>query len=105
MNLKLVKKNNIDSLVSNAGKNIPPSGIREFFDIVYSTPDCISLGVGEPDFATPWRISDYGTYAIKDGYTSYTPNRGIVELLDLISEYLSTFYSPYDHVVQNTRGV
>ena len=86
MNLKLVKNDNIDSLISETGRIIPPSGIREFFDLVYSVPDCISLGVGEPDFTTPWRISDYGTYAIKDGYTSYTPNRGITELLELISE-------------------
>ena len=86
MNLKLVKNDNIDSLISEKGRIIPPSGIREFFDLVYSVPDCISLGVGEPDFATPWRISDYGTYAIKDGYTSYTPNRGLTDLLELISE-------------------
>ncbi len=85
MKLKLVKKSNIESLLSEKGKEIPPSGIREFFDLVYSVPDCISLGVGEPDFTTPWRISDYGRYAIKDGYTSYTPNRGITELLELIS--------------------
>jgi aminotransferase len=86
--LKLVEKNNIESLISSAGKSIPPSGIREFFDIVYSTPDCISLGVGEPDFVTPWRISDSGAYAIKEGHTHYTPNRGLPELLRLISESL-----------------
>jgi aminotransferase len=86
--LRLVEKNNIESLISSAGKAIPPSGIREFFDIVYSTPGCISLGVGEPDFVTPWRISDSGTYAIKEGHTHYTPNRGLPVLLDLISESL-----------------
>ncbi len=88
MKLKLVKKNSIDSLISNTGKSIPPSGIREFFDLVYSMPDCISLGVGEPDFVTPWRISESGTYAIRDGYTHYTPNRGEPELLSLISRSL-----------------
>lgn len=86
--LRLVGKNNIESLISNAGKSIPPSGIREFFDIVYSTPDCITLGVGEPDFVTPWRISDTGAFAIREGYTHYTPNRGIPELLNLISSML-----------------
>ncbi|MFH0974941.1 MAG: aminotransferase class I/II-fold pyridoxal phosphate-dependent enzyme [Spirochaetota bacterium] len=87
--LRLVEKNNsIDSLVSSVGKAIPPSGIREFFNIVYSTPDCISLGVGEPDFITPWRISDTGSYAIKEGHTHYTPNRGLPELLQLVSSYL-----------------
>ena len=86
------KENNPESLVSETGKNVPPSGIREFFDIVYSTPDCISLGVGEPDFTTPWRISDSGIYAIKDGYTHYTPNRGLPELRNLISSYVHTNY-------------
>ncbi len=86
--LKLIEKNNIEELISSAGKSIPPSGIREFFDIVYSTPDCISLGVGEPDFVTPWRISDSGAYAIKEGHTHYTPNRGLPELLSLISAFL-----------------
>ena len=86
--LRLVEKNNIESLISSVGKSIPPSGIREFFDIVYSTPGCISLGVGEPDFVTPWRISDSGTYAIKEGHTHYTPNRGLPELLNLIADSL-----------------
>ena len=86
--LRLVEKNNIESLTSSVGKSIPPSGIREFFDIVYSTPGCISLGVGEPDFVTPWRIADSGTYAIKEGHTHYTPNRGLPELLRLIADSL-----------------
>lgn len=86
--LRLVEKNNIDSLVSAAGKAIPPSGIREFFDIVYSTPGCISLGIGEPDFVTPWRISDSGSFAIKEGRTHYTSNKGLPELLELISASL-----------------
>jgi aminotransferase len=86
--LRLVEKNNIESLISAAGKAIPPSGIREFFDIVYSTPGCISLGVGEPDFITPWRISDSGTFAIREGHTHYTPNRGLPVLLELISDSL-----------------
>ncbi len=84
--LTLVKRNSLESLISETGRSIPPSGIREFFDIVYSTPDCISLGVGEPDFVTPWRISDTGIFAIKDGCTHYTPNRGLPELRRLISD-------------------
>jgi len=88
------KKQNktVENLVSDTGKNVPPSGIREFFDIVYSQPDCISLGVGEPDFTTPWRISDTGIYSIKDGYTHYTPNRGIEELRKGIHQYLKKQY-------------
>lgn len=93
MKLKLVEKNSPESLVSRVGNSIPPSGIREFFDIVYSTPDCISLGVGEPDFVTPWRISDSGIFAIKDGCTHYTPNRGLPELRDLIAEYVNAHYN------------
>ncbi len=85
MKLSLVNRNNPEALLSEAGKTIPPSGIREFFDIVYSTPDCISLGVGEPDFVTPWRISDTGMFAIRDGFTHYTSNRGLLELRELIA--------------------
>ncbi|MDY6934853.1 MAG: aminotransferase class I/II-fold pyridoxal phosphate-dependent enzyme [Spirochaetota bacterium] len=88
MKLSLVKENNIEFQVSETASSIPPSGIREFFDLVYSTPDCISLGVGEPDFVTPWRISEAGIHAIKDGYTHYTPNRGLPELISLISDHL-----------------
>ncbi len=88
MKLSLVKNQQISSLVSDLGKSLSPSGIREFFDIVYSTPDCISLGVGEPDFVTPWRISDAGILSIKDGYTHYTPNKGIIELRQLVSDYV-----------------
>ena len=92
MKLKLVQSNDPESLVSRTGTAIPPSGIREFFDIVYSTPDCISLGVGEPDFTTPWRISDSGIFAIKDGNTHYTPNRGLPELRELIAASMAQEY-------------
>ena len=106
--LRLVEKNNIDSLVSSAGKAIPPSGIREFFDIVYSTPGCISLGIGEPDFITPWRISDSGSFAIREGRTHYTSNKGLPELLELISVSLlkknGVEYSPEDELLI-TMGV
>ncbi|MBN2403794.1 MAG: aminotransferase class I/II-fold pyridoxal phosphate-dependent enzyme [Spirochaetes bacterium] len=98
----------MESLISAAGKAIPPSGIREFFDIVYTTPGCISLGVGEPDFITPWRISDSGTYAIKEGHTHYTPNRGLPVLLELISASLlkkiGVEYDPEDELLI-TMGV
>jgi len=86
-------KNKIESLVSKKAYSLPPSGIREFFDIVYSTPDCISLGVGEPDFVTPWRISDSGIFALRDGHTHYTPNRGLPQLRDQIAFYLEDNYS------------
>ncbi len=108
MKLSLVKKQNIESLMSDKVKEIPPSGIRDFFDIVYSTPDCISLGVGEPDFVTPWRVSDAGIYAIKDGFTHYTPNRGLIKLRELISMQLKkdhdVEYNPDEEIII-TMGV
>ena len=103
-----VKKSNPESLVSETGRSIPPSGIRQFFDIVYSTPDCISLGVGEPDFVTPWRISDTGIFAIQDGCTHYTPNRGLPELRVLIAESIrkrhGVSYDPDEELIV-TMGV
>jgi aminotransferase len=62
----------------------PPSGIRRFFDIAASMEDVISLGVGEPDYATPWRIREAGIYALESGITTYTSNAGLLELREAI---------------------
>jgi aminotransferase len=62
----------------------PPSGIRRFFDIAAQMKDVISLGVGEPDFVTPWRIREAGIYALEKGFTTYTSNAGLLELRELI---------------------
>ena len=59
---------------------MPSSGIRKFFDIVTEMPDAISLGVGEPDFVTPWHIRDAGIYSLEKGFTKYTSNAGMAEL-------------------------
>jgi aminotransferase len=67
---------------------IPPSGIRVFFDLVLGMKDVISLGVGEPDFVTPWNIRERAIYAVEKGYTSYTSNKGLVELRREISKFL-----------------
>jgi len=67
---------------------IPPSGIRVFFDLVLGMKDVISLGVGEPDFVTPWNVRERAIYALEEGYTSYTSNKGMVELRRDISKYL-----------------
>ena len=75
--------------ISNRAKNIKPSGIRKFFDIVAERKDVISLGVGEPDFITPWDIREAGIQAIKKGYTQYTSNKGMPALRKEISGYLS----------------
>lgn len=78
--------------ISRKAKNIKPSGIRKFFDIVSERSDVISLGVGEPDFITPWEIRDAGIRAIKKGYTQYTSNKGLPALRKEISEYLKGNY-------------
>ena len=67
---------------------IQPSGIRKFFDIVNEMKDAISLGVGEPDFDTPWRIREEGIYSLERGRTFYTSNAGLQELKDEICKYL-----------------
>ncbi len=77
------------NFVSQRAKNIKPSGIRKFFDIVSESKDVISLGVGEPDFITPWDIREAGIQAIKKGYTQYTSNKGMPALREEISGYLS----------------
>lgn len=77
--------------------NIKPSGIRKFFDIVNEMEDAISLGVGEPDFDTPWHIRDEGIYTLEKGRTFYTSNAGLKELRIEISKYLDRrFHLQYD---------
>ena len=73
--------------------NIQPSGIRKFFDIASEMDDVISLGVGEPDFDTPWHIRDEGIYSLEKGKTSYTSNAGLKELKVEISKFLDRRYS------------
>ncbi len=84
--------------VNQKASLLEPSGIRKFFDIVQSEKGAISLGVGEPDFITPWRVRAAAITALQKGYTQYTGNRGLPALLELISRYLferfSLEYSP-----------
>ena len=79
--------------VSKNAKNIKPSGIRKFFDIVAGSKDIISLGVGEPDFITPWDVREAGITAIKRGYTQYTSNKGMPALRTEISKYLKSRFN------------
>jgi len=81
------------TFVSSRAQEIPPSGIRKFFDLVLTMEDVISLGVGEPDFNTPWNICESSIYSIEQGVTSYTSNRGLQTLRDALSRYLSQHYS------------
>ena len=69
--------------------SLKPSGIRKFFDLVAEMPDAISLGVGEPDFDTPWHIRDEGIYSLEKGRTFYTSNAGLKELRQEICNYLN----------------
>lgn len=75
-------------MLSEKVKNIKPSGIRRFFDIASELEDVISLGVGEPDFDTPWHIREEGIYALQKGKTFYTANAGLKELRQEISDYI-----------------
>ena len=89
-------------------KDIKPSGIRKFFDIVSEMPDAISLGVGEPDFDTPWHIRDEGIYSLEKGRTFYTSNSGLKELRMEICNYLKRSqgieYNYNDQVIITVGG-
>ncbi|MGB9607260.1 MAG: aminotransferase class I/II-fold pyridoxal phosphate-dependent enzyme [bacterium] len=78
--------------ISRIIREIPASGIRKFFDLATQMEDIISLGVGEPDFTTPWHIREAGIYALENGSTTYTSNWGILELREAISEHLYKLY-------------
>lgn len=75
-------------MISKHIKNLAPSGIRQFFDLVLGMPEVISLGVGEPDFVTPWRIRERAITALEEGMTSYTSNKGLFVLRQAISNFM-----------------
>lgn len=86
---------------------IQPSGIRKFFDIVNEMKDAISLGVGEPDFDTPWHIRDEGIYSLEKGKTHYTSNAGLKELKIEVNQFLNRRYGlsyDYEHEIMITVG-
>lgn len=91
---------NITDMITPAVKNIPPSGIRKFFDLVNEMKDAISLSIGEPDFVTPWNIREAGIYSLEKGHTHYSPNAGFIELRQEISNYLKRRY----HVEYNPKN-
>lgn len=76
-----------EKIVNPIVKDIPPSGIRKFFDLANQMEGVISLGVGEPDFATPWTIREAAIYSIEKGKTFYTANQGLLELRKEICKY------------------
>lgn len=92
---------NPEGMLNRVIREIPPSGIRKFFDIAAEMKDAISLGVGEPDFVTPWHIRDKGIYSLQKGQTHYTSNKGLKELREEISNYLKRrFNLTYDALTQ-----
>ncbi|MCM8780976.1 MAG: aminotransferase class I/II-fold pyridoxal phosphate-dependent enzyme [Candidatus Omnitrophica bacterium] len=90
-------------MISKKVQNMQPSGIRTFFDLVLGMKDVISLGVGEPDFVTPWQIREAGIYSLEEGFTSYTSNKGLYRLRLAISRHLhnryNLDYSPEDEIL------
>ncbi len=97
-----------EKIVSPVVSALPPSGIRKFFDIVAEMDDAISLGVGEPDFTTPWAIREAGIYSLEKGQTHYTANAGLMELREEICNYnkrrFGLEYDPKKEVVVTVGG-
>ncbi|MBO7704044.1 MAG: aminotransferase class I/II-fold pyridoxal phosphate-dependent enzyme [Solobacterium sp.] len=96
-----------EKLLSKTAKEMRPSGIRKFFDLAAEMPECISLGVGEPDFQTPWDIRDAAIHSLEIGRTKYTANAGLRELREAIAEYMERKYSlryPADDVIVTVGG-
>ncbi len=83
---------NYDKLIAPSVSSLAPSGIRKFFDIAAEMKDVISLGVGEPDFVTPWAIRESGIYSLEKGHTHYSANSGLIELREEICTYLKRKY-------------
>ncbi|MCX7842593.1 MAG: aminotransferase class I/II-fold pyridoxal phosphate-dependent enzyme [Clostridia bacterium] len=79
---------NMSEMISPVVRNIPPSGIRKFFDLINEMKDAISLSIGEPDFDTPWNVREAGIYSLEKGHTHYSPNAGFAELKEEIARYM-----------------
>ena len=84
---------NYEDILIKKVKSIPPSGIRKFFDVAATMKDAISLGVGEPDFNTPWSVREAGIYSLEKGKTHYTANSGLAELREEICNYVFRKYN------------
>lgn len=94
---------NYENILCRRVADVPPSGIRKFFDVVSEMDGVISLGVGEPDFNTPWTYTDAAIYSLRRGHTHYTSNWGLIELRRAINRYLigrfETEYDPTDEIL------
>jgi len=99
---------NYDKILSRRIQNVPASGIRKYFDLLDGMDGGISLGIGEPDFVTPWHIRDAGIYSLEKGFTKYTPNAGLSDLRREISRYLKRRfdleYAPIGQILVTVGG-
>lgn len=99
---------NVLEMISPLVKNVPPSGIRKYFDMINEMENVISLGIGEPDFVTPWNIREAGIYSLEKGHTHYTPNSGYMELREEISKYIykktGVEYNPKNEIIVTVGG-
>jgi aminotransferase len=99
MTKKPGENKDLTKFISDRTNSISPSGIRKFFDLLQKMQDVISLGIGEPDYSTPWHISEAAVKSLERGYTMYTSNSGIMELRELTSKHLAEKYKiDYDPV-------
>jgi aminotransferase len=98
----------LEDMIKDNIKNMPPSGIRKYFDLINEMDDVISLGVGEPDFVTPWNITEAGIYSLEQGHTHYSSNAGFMELRKEISKYLNRrfqlSYDPKEEIIVTVGG-
>ena len=98
----------IENMILDHVRNMPPSGIRKYFDMVNEMEDVISLGVGEPDFVTPWNVREAGIYALEKGHTHYSSNAGFIELREEIAKYLDRrfdlSYNPENEIIVTVGG-
>ena len=100
---KTIPKAKHQKIISERANKLSPSGIRKFFDLLASIEGVISLGVGEPDYATPWHICEAAVKSLEKGYTMYTSNSGIPELRELTAGYIKekygVDYKPYGEIL------
>ena len=98
----------LENMILENVRNMPPSGIRKYFDLINEMEDVISLGVGEPDFVTPWNVIEAGIYSLEKGHTHYSSNAGFIELRKEISNYLNRRfnlkYNPNDEILVTVGG-
>ena len=99
---------NYNDILNKRIQSVPPSGIRKYFDLLEGMEGGISLGIGEPDFVTPWHIRDAGIYSLEKGFTKYTPNAGLSELRRQISRYMKRRfdleYAPIGQILVTVGG-